>query len=132
MALFSDIDWGILLSVAAFFVLGKEGSSVVRQVGRLYGRLGRLKAEMLGELSKVADLPPPVPGQPISIRQSLLQWDGPSLGRASGIPAAVAAPPLAVIARVEGTPPIYSALGLGPSTWSSSQPSSTMNLRGDP
>lgn len=121
MALLSDVDWVILLSVAVFFVLGKEGATVVRQIGRLYGRLSKLKSEMLGELSKAAEIPAPVPGQPVSIRAALLNWDSPT-SHASGIPAAVASAPIAVVARVE--PPIvfYSSMGLGPSTWATSQP----------
>ncbi len=61
MALFSDIDWGILLAVAGFLFLGKESGAALRQFGRYYGRFVRLKQEILGELTRAAQLPAPRP-----------------------------------------------------------------------
>ncbi len=121
MALLSDIDWGILLSVAAFFVLGKEGGTVVKQIGRVYGRLSGLKSDLLAEFARAAELPTPTRVGSTSIRQTLLGLDVPT-GRASGIPAAVAAPPLAHVVRVEPPAFPYTSFGLGPSTWATTQP----------
>lgn len=121
MALFSDIDWAILAAVAGFFVLGKDGGTIVRQAGRMYGRLTRLKSELLSEFTRAADLPAPTPGVPMSIRQSLLDWN-PSGGRVSGIPIAVTTPP-AALARMETASPGYAG-GFGPCTWSVSYPMS--------
>lgn len=129
MALLSDIDWAILLSVAAFFLLGKEGGTVVRQIGRVYGRVTRLKTELMGELAKAADLPPPAPGTVPSLRRSILEWESTPAGP-SGIPAAVAAAPIAAAARVEPVATPYYAMGLGPSTWSVSLPSLEHGPRG--
>lgn len=91
MALFSDVDWVIIAVVAAFLLLGKENAATLRTLGRWYGRAMRMKQELLGEFSKAADLPV-APGQPLSIRGTLLGVDSPAT-RASGIPAAVRVPP---------------------------------------
>ena len=93
MALFSDVDWGIIAVVAAFLFLGPQGQPFVRQMGRWYGRAMRMKQELLGEFAKAADLPI-APGQPLSIRGTLLGVDPPAT-RASGIPTAVRVPPTA-------------------------------------
>ncbi|HTT73076.1 MAG TPA: hypothetical protein VMG99_02850 [Thermoplasmata archaeon] len=92
MALFSDIDWVILLAIGAFLLFGRDNSQVLRTLGRWYGRAGRLKQEILEEFSRAADLPSPTPGQPFSIRGALLGLDPPATVR-SGIPAAVRLPP---------------------------------------
>ena len=92
MALFSDIDWLILLAAAAFLLLGKDNAQVLRTMGRWYARAGRLKQELLTEFTKAADLPIPA-GGPLSIRGTLLGLD-PAMTRVSGIPAAVTAPPI--------------------------------------
>lgn len=131
MALLSDIDWTILLAVAAFFVLGKEGGTVVRQIGRVYGRVTRLKTELMDELAKAAELPPPAPGGVPSLRRSILDWET-TPGRASGIPVAVAAPPVALAARADPPATPYYAMGLGPSTWSVSLPSLDSGPRSGP
>jgi len=55
-----------VLAVAGFLVLGKEGGTVLRQIGRLYGRLNRIKSELLTEFSKAAEIPAPVPGRVVS------------------------------------------------------------------
>ena len=131
MALLSDIDWAILLSVAAFFVLGKEGGTVVRQIGRVYGRVTRLKTELMGELAKAAELPAPPAGGVPSLRRSILERETPT-ARASGIPAAVAVAPVALAARVEPPASPYYTMGLGPSTWSVSLPSLEHGPRSGP
>jgi hypothetical protein len=78
MALFSDVDWVILLAVAAFLLFGKDNTQVLRTLGRWYGRAGRLKQELLAEFSRAADLPQVGPGQPLSIRGALLGLDPPA------------------------------------------------------
>jgi hypothetical protein len=75
MALFSEIDWVILLGVAAFLLFGQSSGTFVREVGRWYGRVLRLKSELLGELRKAADLPIPIAGATPSIRATFLEWD---------------------------------------------------------
>jgi hypothetical protein len=72
MALFSDIDWIIIVAVAVFLLFGRGNGEVLRTLGRWYGRAGRLKQELLAEFTKAADLPPPAPGQPLSLRGALL------------------------------------------------------------
>jgi hypothetical protein len=99
MALFSDIDWVILLAAAAFLLLGKENGQLLRTVGRWYGRAGRLKQELLSEFTKAAELPAPS-GAPLTIRGTLLGLD-PTPTQRSGIPAAVARLPPAPVRPVE-------------------------------
>jgi hypothetical protein len=91
VALFSDIDWVILLAAAAFLFLGKDNAQLLRTVGRWYGRAGQLKQELLAEFSKAAEIPVPVNG-PLTIRGALLGLD-PTPTQASGIPAAVTTAP---------------------------------------
>jgi len=123
VALFSDVDWTILLAVAAVLVLGKDGGTALRQLGRLYGRMSRLKTELLSDFAKAADLPAPVPGQVVSIRQALLSYEPGAPGRSTGVPIAVTSPP--------PIPPEYQPIaavpltGLGPSTWAVSYPHSS-------
>lgn len=121
MALFSDIDWMILLGAGAFLLLGKENAAVLRTLGRYYGRFVRLKNELLGEVAKAADLPlVAAPGGPrLTLRQSILGWEG-ELGRTpTAVPAAVAAPalPPTAIARPFGDA-TTTIPGLGPTSWS--------------
>ncbi|MGA8303456.1 MAG: hypothetical protein WA691_09510 [Thermoplasmata archaeon] len=101
MALFSDIDWLILLAAAAFLLLGKDNSQLLRTIGRWYGRAGRLKQELLSELTTAAEIPVPI-GGPLSIRGALLGLD-PTPSQTSGIPAAVTTPPLAASRPIEPT-----------------------------
>ncbi|HEY6238919.1 MAG TPA: hypothetical protein VIZ68_07035 [Thermoplasmata archaeon] len=129
MALFSDIDWAILAAVAGFFILGKDGGTIVRQAGRMYGRLTRLKTELLSEFTKAADLPDPRSGAPMTIRRSLLDWTS-EPGRLNGVPIAVTTPP-AALARVDPPPSGYAG-GFGPSTWSVSHPMSSGRRGGEP
>ena len=129
MALLSDIDWMIFLGIAGFLLLGKDGGAVVRQMGRYYGRLMRVKQELLSEVSRMAEIPAPVPGRPVSIRQSLLNWE-PGTGRTSGIPAAVSPPPVATAYAAAPSPAFAPALG--PATWSGSNPMSSETRGGEP
>ena len=76
MALFSDIDWIIVLAVAAFLLLGKDSGQFLRTAGRWYARAGRLKQELLGEFARAADLPLPPPGAPLTIRGALRSRPG--------------------------------------------------------
>lgn len=95
MALFSELDWIIIAGVGAFLFLGPENRAVMRELGRWYGRAVRLKRELLSDLSQAADLPPPTPGRPSSLRQVLLDGLEAPSGQVSGIPAAVAVAPAA-------------------------------------
>jgi hypothetical protein len=92
VALFSDIDWVIILGIGAFLLLGNDGGKTVRQFGRWYGRAVRLKQELVGEIARAADLPLGAGSSPGSLRAALLGLEGGSAGRV-GIPAAVRAPP---------------------------------------
>ena len=98
MALFSDVDWVILLAAAGFLLLGEKNGEFLRQLGRWYGRAGRLKQELLAEFSRAADLPVS-PAGPLSIRGTLLGLD-PTPTQRSGIPAAVARPPVVAVAPI--------------------------------
>jgi hypothetical protein len=122
MALFSDIDWVILVAVAAFLLFGRGNTEILRTMGRWYGRAGRLKQELLSEFTRAADLPVPM-GGPLSIRGALLGIDPPVTHR-SGIPAAVTAPPLPAPPRPppppEGTWPWTG--GYPTPTWSMTVP----------
>ena len=121
MALFSDVDWIIIAAVAAFILLGNGNREALRTAGRLYARAGRLKQELLGEFLKAADLPPPGPGQPLSIRGALLGID-PTPTQASGIPAAVTTPP------VGPSPPLTPTNPWSTSPWTGSYPVPTWSM----
>jgi hypothetical protein len=119
MALFSDIDWLILLVAAAFLLLGKESGPTLRMLGRWYGRAGKLKQELLSEFTKAAEIPS-TPGGSLSIRGALLGLDPPAT-HVSGIPAAVAIPPSA--RAVFAAPPTDPWNGSLPTpTWSWTAP----------
>lgn len=85
--------------------------------------MNRLKTEILSDFAKAADIPAPVPGQVVSLRQALLNYEPGSPGRAVGIPVAVTTPP----AVSDAYQPIAAAppMGLGPSTWAVSYPNSS-------
>jgi hypothetical protein len=115
--LFSDVDWVILLGVAAFFLFGQGNGAMLRTIGRYYGRAMRLKQDLLTEFTQAAELPTAPGGKPLSIRQALLGFD--ETGRPiSGIPAAVAVAPTASVALA----PTSSAAFVGPGTWSLAVP----------
>ena len=123
MALFSDVDWVIIVAVAAFLLFGKENSQTLRMIGRWYGRAMQLKQELLGEFTRATDIPV-TPGQPLSLRNTILGVD-PPVSRASGIPTAVRVPP-----TVPYTPSYEPTLpwtgGYPVPTWSTTSPH-TMN-----
>ena len=91
MALFSDIDWVILVAAAVFLFFGKDNGQLLRTLGRWYGRAGKIKQELLAEFTKAAEIQLPVNG-PLSIRGALLGLD-PTPTQRSGIPAAVTTAP---------------------------------------
>jgi hypothetical protein len=92
MALFSDIDWVIIVAVAVFLLFGRGNTEILRTLGRWYGRAGRLKQDLLSEFTRAADLPAPAaPGQ-MSFRGALLGLE-PTVTHVSGIPATVTTPP---------------------------------------
>jgi hypothetical protein len=92
VALFSDLDWLIILGVGAFLLLGDRGGATVRQFGRWYGRAMRLKQELVGEVARAAELPLPAGASAGSLRAALLGLDGPTRPTV-GIPAAVRTAP---------------------------------------
>lgn len=120
MALFSDVDWVILLAVAAFLLLGKESGATLRTLGRWYGRAGKIKQELLAEFARAADLPPMPSGTPLSIRGALLGID-PTPTRLSGIPATVREPPSLPL-RVPATPSAPWTGGYPVPTWTMTVP----------
>ena len=117
MALFSDIDWAILLIAAAFLLFGKENQAVLRTLGRYYGRAMRLKQELLSEFAQAADLPATPRGTAFSLRDALLREEV-SSATASHIPAAVTRAPVMI------PPPSAHAWtgALGPESWSLALP----------
>jgi hypothetical protein len=110
MALFSDIDWVVILAVGGFLLLGPNNQGMLRTVGRLYARAMNLKNELLGEVAKSAGLPPPN-GQPISLRDMLLRE--PSSIDRSSIPLAVVAPPATAFASVSSLPSMVTVASSG-------------------
>ena len=127
MALFSDIDWLIIVAVAAFLLLGRGNTEALRTLGRLYGRAGRLKQELLAEFTKAADLPTPGPGQALSIRGALLGLD-PTPTQASGIPAVVTTPPVGPSPPFQPSNPWTGSYPVP--TWSMTVPAVPEQLRG--
>ncbi|HTT25347.1 MAG TPA: hypothetical protein VMH90_00090 [Thermoplasmata archaeon] len=126
MALFSELDWVVIAGVGGFIFFGQGNGAALRQLGRWYGRLVRLKQELLAEFTAAADLPLPQPGRPLSIRQALLESE-PSGGRVSGIPAAVSRPP--TWTPVPTAPAPASVYGMGPETWSMARPGPSLEVR---
>lgn len=116
MALFSDIDWTILLIAGAFLLMGQRNGEMLRTLGRWYGRAGRMKQELLAEFTRAADLPPTAPGAGLTIRGALLGLDPPT-SATRGVPAAVARP--------APTPPVL--LPVGP-PWAIGHPTPTWSL----
>ncbi len=120
MALFSDIDWIIIVAVAVFLLFGRGNAEALRTLGRWYGRAGRLKQDLLAEFTQAADLPPPAPGQPLSIRGALLGLDAPETIRRS-VPPAVRAPPATTPVPMPGLVNPWTG-GLPVPTWSTTVP----------
>ncbi|MCI4358768.1 MAG: hypothetical protein L3J99_07095 [Thermoplasmata archaeon] len=124
MALFSDIDWAILLIAAAFLLFGKESQTLLRTLGRYYGRAMRLKQELLSEFANAADLPSLSQGGPLSLRRALLDPAEPPV--TSSIPAAVTRAPV-----LTATPSGSAWTGaLGPQSWSVAMPAVGPDTRG--
>ncbi len=123
MALFSELDWGILLAVGGLLLFGQGAGASVRQLGRWYGRLLRLKRELLAEFTQEAGLGGSAGGPPLSLRQALLEGE-PVEGRSPHIPAPVYFPPGGSFATVGLTASAASPgpAGLGPDTWSLARP----------
>ncbi len=94
MALASDMDWVIIAGVAALLLFGTKGAGTMRTIGRWYGRAIRMKQQLLGEFTKAADIPLPIPGQPLSIRSALMGLE-PLSSPMGGIPIAVSTAPSA-------------------------------------
>jgi hypothetical protein len=118
LALFSDVDWVIVVAAAAFLLFGKGNTQVLRTLGRYYGRAGRLKQELLSEFTKAADLPMPMGGA-LSLRGTLLGLE-PSVTHRSGIPAAVTSAPVAPMPPGP-SPPV-------PPVWTGSYPTATWSM----
>lgn len=94
MALFSDIDWVIILGVGVFLLFGSHSApNVMRTIGQYYGRLMSMKQQLVTEVSKAADVPASRSGQPTSLRAVFLGIDPSPTGHVSGIPAVVTTPP---------------------------------------
>jgi hypothetical protein len=118
MALFSDVDWVIIVAAAAFLLFGKGNTEVLRTMGRWYSRAGRIKQELLSEFTKAAD-PPSPSGGALTLRGALLGLDPPVTHR-SGIPAAVTSAP---------TPPFPPAPTVPlPPEWTSTYPTATWSM----
>ena len=117
MALFSDIDWIIVLGVGGFLLFGRDGGATVRQLGRWYGRALRLKQELVGEFARAADLPMSGAGPAGSLRAALLGLDAPAQGRV-GIPAAVTTAPQRPSVPENPAPLLPSTGGYPVTSWS--------------
>ncbi|HEV2520083.1 MAG TPA: hypothetical protein VGX00_05620 [Thermoplasmata archaeon] len=128
MALFSDIDWAILLVAAAFLLLGKESQAILRTIGRYYGRAMRLKQELLAEVAHAADLPTPAAGAPVSLRSALLGESTDPIPHTGHVPVAVTHAPLLT------APPSGSTWtgAVGPQSWSLALPASALDGRYGP
>jgi hypothetical protein len=126
MALFSELDWVLLVGVGAVLLFGQGSGTALRQLGRWYGRAMRLKQELLAEFTRAADLPTPTGGQPYSIRQALFETD-PAGGRVTGVPAAVVTAPALAVATA--AVPVAAYGTLGPETWSMARPAPGMEAR---
>ncbi len=122
MALFSDIDWIILLAVAVFLLFGTNSAGTMRTIGRWYGRAIRAKEQLIGELTKAADLPAPVPGKPLSLRATLMGLGEVPAGASSPLPPPNAPPPPAPYRPALPADIPWSG-GLPAPTWSVALPS---------
>ena len=123
MALFSEVDWIVILAVGGYLLFGLGNGAALRQLGRWYGRAARLKQELLREFTAAAELPTPTPGRPFTLRQALLEADVPG-GRVSGIPAAVTEPPRWVPAPAAAVVP--SPTGMGDQVWAMATPTAEL------
>lgn len=119
MALFSQIDWLIVLAVGAFLLFGKGNTQAIRTLGRWYGRAGKIKQELMGEFAKAADLPLPVGTTPGSLRAALLGL-GADAPTSRGVPVAVRTPPVSPSGPTPVDPTVPWAIGSFSTGWSSS------------
>lgn len=114
MALLSDIDWMIILAVGGLLLFGRGNPELLRTFGRWYGKVLRLKQELLSEVTRAADLPTPSADRPISIRSAMFGLETTEAAR-TRIPLAVA-----TVAAVSHSAP--SAMtwvnSVGPQQWS--------------
>jgi hypothetical protein len=127
MALFSDLDWVIVLAVAVFLLFGQGNTQALRSLGRWYGRVVRLKQDLLAEFTRAADLPSPGAPGSLSIRGTLLGLDSPALS-ARGIPAAVTRPPVLATAPPPPGNPVPWTGGYPTPTWSMTVPVSAESI----
>ena len=117
MALFSDVDWIIVVGVVVFLLWGRGNGELLRTLGRWYGRAGRLTQELLGELRRAADLPESMPEGRLSLRGTLLGFD-PVPTQTSGVPAAVRTAPAPAPAATPLALAPGSTSGYPVATWS--------------
>lgn len=110
----------IILAVAAFLLLGRENGAVLRQFGRYYGRLMRLKNELMADFAKAADLPVADPRARLSVRSALVQLADPTPSHTVPIPASVTTMPVPAFAAALRTDGQGNALG--PGMWSVAVP----------
>jgi hypothetical protein len=123
MALFSEVDWLVLLGVAAMLLLGPQGKGTLRMLGRWYAKALNLKDELLGEISSSAGVPVAALTSRPNLRGYLLGSDSLAPEHAGpAIPAAVTAAPAAsltsVAVRLEPVATSCSVSALGPGSWS--------------
>ncbi len=129
MSLFSDVDWVILLGVGVFLLFGSRNVEIMRTFGRWYGRMIHLKQQLLSEVTKAADLPPALAGQPHSLRATLFGVDG-TTTHVSGIPAVVTHPPGIPYRPALPSDIPWVAAGSAVPTWSISLPSVALDPEG--
>jgi hypothetical protein len=130
MALFSEVDWLVLLGVAAMLLLGPQGKGTLRMLGRWYSKALHLKDELLGEISASAGIPAAALTGGANLRGYLLGADPLAPAHVGpAIPAAVTSAPAATLTSVAvrlepvATPCAVSALGPGSWSWAASVPS---------
>ncbi len=114
MALFSDIDWAILLVVGAFLFFGPENRQMLRTLGRYYGRAMKLRQDLLGAVTQAAEIPVPNGGRPLSLSDALL-----------GGPTSTASVPIAVTHAPRAAAPVAASAwtgAVGPTSWSLALP----------
>lgn len=118
----------IILAVGAFLLVGRENGALLRQFGRYYGRLMRLKSELMSDFAKAADLPIANPRGPLTVRSALVQLADPTPSRSVPIPAAVTTMPVPAFAAALQTDGQGGALG--PGMWSVAVPAIRSEERG--
>ncbi|MFZ0830276.1 MAG: hypothetical protein WCB18_08365 [Thermoplasmata archaeon] len=121
MALFSDIDWVIILAVGGFLLLGKGDPQLLRTVGRWYAKAMHLKQELLSEVTREAGIPAGSLARPVSIRNTLLGLENDEIARPP-VPLAVAQAPMILATATVASHPAPAAMtwvnSVGPQQWS--------------